>query len=254
MRVVIADDERPARAFLSSLLERFDDVQIVGEASDGREAIEVIETLGPDLAFVDLQMPELSGLEVVRLIDDEHLPLIVFVTAYDEYAVRAFELNAVDYLLKPVAEKRLREAVDRALQRLRQDETRETHAEGVRKAVSQVEDEQDYAERIPVRGREEILIVPVARIASIEAEGELLHITTDEGRRHTITRALKDLEARLDPKQFIRLSRGALVNVERIEKLSPMPGGTFVVTLSNQQKIPVSRTRSKSLREQLLKL
>lgn len=255
LRVVIADDERPARAFLTSLLRDFDDVEVVGEATNGAEAIEVIEDKRPDMALLDLQMPELDGLEVVRLLNRKHMPIVAFVTAYDEYAVRAFELNAIDYMLKPVSRARLREAINRAIERLERDDVREAQTARIQKAVAHIEDQApaQLLERIPVRKRDEIVIVPVERIAAIEADGELLHITTDTNDRHTITRALKQLEARLDPNRFIRLSRGALVNLDRIETVTPMPGGTYVVTLSNQQKLPVSRQRSKVLREQLLK-
>ena len=255
LRVVLADDERPARAFLTALLRDFDDVEIVGEAASGAEAIEVIEDKRPDLALLDLQMPELDGLEVVRLLNKKHMPIVAFVTAYDEYAVRAFELNAIDYMLKPVSRARLREAINRAIERLERDDLRQEQAAQIETAAAQIEDEgpSRLLERIPVRKRDEIIIVPVHRIAAIESDGELLHITTDRNERHTITRALKDLEARLDPKQFIRLSRGALVNLERIETVTPMHGGTYVVTLSNKQKLPVSRQRSKVLREPLLK-
>src|SRR2546428_12023613 len=117
LRVVIADDERPARSFLASVLRTFNDVEIVGEAANGMEAVSLIESKRPDLALLDLQMPEVDGLGVVRLLKKNRTPLIAFVTAYDEYAVRAFELNAVDYLLKPVESGRLRQAIDRAKER-----------------------------------------------------------------------------------------------------------------------------------------
>src|ERR1051326_6182453 len=126
-RIVIADDERPARSFLAAMLRTFDDVKIVGEAENGAEAVKIIERENPDLVLLDLQMPELDGLEVVRLLKKEmkdQMPLIAFVTAYDEYAVRAFELNAVDYLLKPVDKRRLREALRRAQERLEQAESK----------------------------------------------------------------------------------------------------------------------------------
>jgi YesN/AraC family two-component response regulator len=118
LRVVIADDERPARSFLAAILRGFEDVKLVGEAENGAEAIELIEREKPDLALLDLQMPEIDGLGVVRLLKKSRMPLIAFVTAYDEYAVRAFELNAVDYLLKPVDKARLRDALNRAQERL----------------------------------------------------------------------------------------------------------------------------------------
>ena len=255
LRVVIADDERPARAFLTSLLRGFDDVEIVGEATNGAEAIELIEDKRPDMALLDLQMPELDGLEVVRLLDKKHLPLVAFVTAHDEYAVRAFELNAVDYLLKPVTRARLAETLARARERLEHDDLRAEEIERLERAAEQYDEERGAGrlERVPVKKRDEILLVPVERIASVESEGELLHIVTDTNERHTITRALKDLEARLDPGEFIRLSRGALARVALIESVSPMPGGTLVVTLRSGQKLPVSRQRSKVLRERLLK-
>src|SRR5215475_15653503 len=128
LRVAIADDERPARSFLAAMLRGFDDVKLVGEASNGAEAIELIERERPDLVLLDLQMPEIDGLDVVRLLKKSRMPLVAFVTAYDEYAVRAFELNAVDYLLKPVDRARLREALNRAQERLDRAESREDAA------------------------------------------------------------------------------------------------------------------------------
>ena len=169
--------------------------------------------------------------------------------------MRAFELNAVDYLLKPVTRARLAETLTRARERLEHDDLRAEEIERLERAAEQYDEERGAGrlERIPVKKRDEILLVPVERIASVESEGELLHIMTDTNERHTITRALKDLEARLDPDEFIRLSRGALARVALIESVSPMPGGTLVVTLRSGQKLPVSRQRSKVLRERLLK-
>lgn len=256
LRIVIADDERPARQFLKALLESFADVEIVGEAENGAEAIEMIEKMKPDLALLDLQMPEVSGLEAVKLLRKASLPLIAFVTAYDEFAVQAFEVNAVDYLLKPVEKSRLREALNRAHERLEQADFREKEAANL-KAAAAVYDEtapRAYLERIPIRQRDEIILLPVREAASIVADGELLHITTLKNERYTINFRLKDLETKLNPAKFVRLSRGALANLEMILKISPMPGGTFTVTLKNNQQLPVSRLQSRILREQLLKL
>ncbi len=257
LRVVIADDERPARTFLADLLRACDDVELAGEASSGSEAVRVIESVEPDLALLDLQMPEIDGLGVVRLLKRDCVPLVAFVTAYDEYAVRAFELNAIDYLLKPVEPARLRRTLARAHERLEQSDYQPGEG-AIRLRAAMVDYEvgtrTGYLRRIPVRRRDDIVIVPVDQVASIIAEGELLHLTLGSGERHTITFRLKDLEARLDPAQFVRLSRGTLANIDMVQRVSPMPGGTYVVTLSNRQQLNVSRIRGRIVRQQLLRL
>jgi two-component system LytT family response regulator len=256
LRVVVADDERPARSFLVSLLRSFADVTVVGEAASGKEAVAIIEREKPDLALLDWQMPELDGIGVVRMLKKGVMPMIAFVTAYDEYAVRAFEVNAVDYLLKPVEKARLRETLNRAQERIEHAEIVAEQASHVGAAIDAYEAlaKPPYLERIPVRHREEVIIVPVHQIASIVAEGELLKITTAKNERHTITYRLKDLEQRLDPARFIRLGRGTLANADLIAKVSVMPGGTHVAILSNGQKLQVSRLQSRILRERFLKL
>jgi two-component system LytT family response regulator len=256
LRVVVADDERPARAFLITLLRTFDDIAIVGEAASGKEAVTLIEKERPDLALLDWQMPELDGVGVVKALKKQDTPLIAFVTAYDEYAVRAFEVNAVDYLLKPVEKARLREALNRAQERVEHAEIVAEQATRVGAAVEAYEAtvRSPYLERIPVRQREEVVLVPVSQVASIVAEGELLHITTVQKARYTITYRLKDLEQRLDPARFIRLGRGTLANIDLIAKVGLMPGGTHEATLSNGQKLQVSRIQSRNLRQRFLKL
>lgn len=256
IRVIIADDERPAREFLKNILRGFDDAELVGEASDGAEALEIIKQKKPDLALLDLQMPEMSGLEVVKFLRKPQMPLVAFVTAYDEYAVRAFEVGAVDYLLKPVERSRLRETLHRAHERLEQADWRSAEAEKIR-AATKIYDERargEFLERIPVKKRDEIFLVPVSEIASIIADGELLHITTGNNQKYVINFRLKDLETRLDPAAFVRLSRGAVVNLKMIAKISPLSGGIYQITLENSQQINTSRLQSRILRERLLKL
>jgi len=256
LRVVIADDERPARSFLAALLRSFEDVLIVAEAETGKEAVAAIERERPDLALLDLQMPELDGIGVVRMLKKTEMPLIAFVTAYDEYAVRAFEVNAVDYLLKPVEKTRLREALNRAQERIEHAEIVAEQGNRVGDAIAAYESSSraPYLERIPVRRRDEIVIVPVSQIASIIAEGELLYLTTTKNERYAITYRLKDLEPRLDPARFIRLGRGTLANIDLITKVNVMPGGTHVALLSTGHKLQVSRLQSRIIRERLLKL
>lgn len=256
LRVVIADDERPARSFLKNLLAEFEDAETVGEAENGAQAVELIEKSKPDLALLDLQMPEVSGLEVVKMLRKTRLPLVAFVTAYDEFAVQAFEVNAVDYLLKPVEKARLRETLNRAHERLEKADFRERQSLNLKAAVAAYEENSRpaFLERIPIRSKDEILLLPAREIASVLADGELLHITTANREKFTINFRLKDLEAKLDPSKFVRLSRGALANLEMIQKISPLPGGTFVVTLKNNQQLSASRLQSRVLREQFLKL
>jgi two-component system LytT family response regulator len=256
LRVVIADDERPARMFLAAQLRALGDVTILAQAANGAEAIQLIEQHRPELAVLDLQMPEVDGLGVVRLLRRRFLPLVVFVTAHDEYAVKAFELNAVDYLTKPVTEARLREALRRVRDRLERQDLRDAAAAHLRKAVDTYDEiaPATRLDRIPVRRKDDIVLVPVAQIASIVAEGELLHLTTSRQERHTIAYRLKDLEARLDPAKFIRLGRGVLANVDAIVRVTPLPGGMYSVKLLNGQELDVSRIQSRLLRGRLLQL
>jgi two-component system LytT family response regulator len=254
LRVVLADDERPARRFLINLLKTFPDVEVVGEAANGKDAIDLIESEKPDLALLDLNMPETGGLDVARLLKAGATPSIAFVTAYDEFAVQAFELNAIDYLLKPVDRERLATTLDRA--RTRAAATGSERAAGL-SAASAVLDSatrRGYLERIPVRRRDETVILPVRQIASVVAEGELLHLTTGTNERFTISHRLHALEARLDPRRFVRLSRGTLAAVDQIQKVSPMPGGTYQVQMSNGQTLSVSRIQSRVLRDTLLRI
>jgi two-component system LytT family response regulator len=253
---MIADDERPARAFLAALLRSFQDVILVGEADSGERAIELIKREAPHLALLDLQMPEVDGLGVVRALEKGKTPLIAFVTAHDEYAIRAFQLNAVDYLLKPVEGPRLRETITRAHER-------HQHAEVVAEQLLRINVAAEsyhsgggprYLERIPVRRRDEVTILQIAQVASVVAEGELLHLTTIKGDRYTITYRLKDLEARLDPARFLRLGRGILANLDLISKMSLMAGGTYEAVLSTGQRLPVSRLQSRRLRAKFLRL
>lgn len=289
LRVVVADDERPARSFLVALLRGSPDVEVVGEAADGLEAVAVIERTRPDLALLDLQMPELDGLGVVRALERTlkraALPLVAFVTAYDAYAVRAFEVHAVDYLLKPVDGPRLRRALTRAHERLERADVRadagdrllaatavlagrdvlsgapdSRGAEADAAAVPESGDAPDVRhgasplERIPVRRRDDVLLLPVAQLLAVVADGELLHLHTTAGERHTLAYRLKDLEVRLPAGVFVRLSRGALARMDAIRIVSPMPGGTYVVTLAGGMQLPVSRLRSRYVRDRLLRL
>jgi two-component system, LytTR family, response regulator len=254
LRVVLADDERPARRFLINLLKSFPDVDIVGEAGNGKEAIDLIEAERPDLALLDLHMPEAGGLDVARLVKAGATPSIAFVTAHDDFAIQAFELNAIDYLLKPVERERLASTIERA--RMRAVAAPAERARGLTEASAALDSvtRTQYLERIPVRRREETVILPVRQISSVVADGELLHLTTINSERFTISHRLHALEARLDPRRFVRLSRGTLASLDQIKKVSAMPGGTYQVQMANGEMLQVSRIQSRLLRETLLRL
>jgi DNA-binding LytR/AlgR family response regulator len=208
------------------------------------ESVRLIERVRPDLALLDLQMPDGGGLDVVRRLPVERLPLVAFVTAFDDLAIEAFELDAIDYLLKPAHLERVESTLARARSRL---------ARSAAAAPARAE-RQPYLDRIPVKRRDDIVLVPVRQVACVVAEGELLHLTTTANERHTIAYRLHALEARLDPRRFIRLGRGTLANLESILRITPMPGGTYAATLANGQELAVSRLQSRVLRDSLLTL
>jgi two-component system, LytTR family, response regulator len=253
LRVVVADDERPARLLLIDRLEACGGVTVVGAAQHGEEAVELIARERPDLALLDLQMPALSGIGVVRALGAGRLPLVAFVTAHEDYAVDAFAVDALDYLLKPVAADRLQATLDRARERLA---VRPAAIAGT--AFAEASAAAGLAatplRRIPVRRRDDFYLVPVAQLASAVAEGELVHLTTRTGERYSIWYRLKDLEARLDPARFLRVERGALVSIDAIQRISALPGGSYLLALSNGQEIRASRVQSRLLRERLLRL
>lgn len=256
LRVVIADDERPARSFLANILKTFDNVDLVGEAENGVQAVQIIEQTKPDLALLDMQMPEVDGFGVIRLLKKKDTPLVAFVTAYNEFAIRAFDFNAIDYLLKPIEKSRLRMTITRTYDRLEHVAVRANHSHRLKAAVREYESSarQPFLERIPVRHREDIYLLPIKTVASIIADGEILHITTSANEKYVISYRLKDLELRLDPDLFIRLSRGTLANISMIARISSLPGGTYDVTLRNGQRLGISRLQTRVLRDQLLRL
>lgn len=267
LRVIVADDERPARQFLVTMLRSFEDVDIVGEAKSGKETMRLIEHTQPDLALLDLQMPEMDGLSIVRSLRHGRIPLVAFVTAFDEHAVSAFEIEALDYLLKPVDRDRLRKTINRAHERLERDAVAEQEPfdfaqdrQGKRDTQPAPADPpmpapaEQYIDRFPIRKKDDIYLLPVRHIASVVSEGELMHVTTIDKERYTMNFRLKTLEAKLDPKRFLRVGRGALVNVETIRKITSMPGGSYLLTLTNTQQLRVSRSQSRALRGHLLQV
>lgn len=235
---VIADDEPLARERVRELLAQRQDVVLAGEARDGEEALRVIHEARPELVLLDVQMPGLDGFEV--LAELERMPAVIFITAFDEYAVRAFEVRALDYLVKPFHRARFHEAVDRALTRPAVPDLRALLAE-LRPS---------HLTRFVVRSAEEIRFVRAAEVAWIESAGNYVRLHTAAG-EHTVRTSLRELEGRLDPDVFVRVHRSAVVNVDFIEKLEPYFHGEYVITLRDGSRLSSSRSYSARLREML---
>jgi two-component system LytT family response regulator len=241
LRALVVDDEPVSRRKLKTLLESEPGVQVIGECEDGTDAVDAIRRLRPDVVFLDVQMPGLDGFDVVDALEPAEQPAIVFVTAYDRYAVRAFEVHAVDYLLKPFEAARLRKALDRLARQIHNRDARlRVHA-----AVDSVRAQQPLR-RVLVKSTGRLYAVRVEDIDSIEAAGHYLEVHTSSA-AHLIRESITALAARLDPARFVRIHRSVIVNVDRIRELQPAFHGEFVVTLHNGRRLRCSRTYSEQL-------
>jgi len=244
MRAVIVDDEKLARDEMRFLLAGEEGVEIVGEAAGGREAVGLISETKPDIVFLDIQMPEMDGFAVVHeLLQRGEIPLIVFATAYNQYAIKAFEVHALDYLLKPIARDRLREALARA----RSAAPRvEDFAKRLRTLVESIRIGASFLTRVVVRKGEDVEPVEVARVSMLHREGSRVTAHTDAGRFPTNYRDLDEVEVQLDPALFIRLGGDYLVNIRRIADVVPWSGGSYMMTLDDAEKTEVRLNRSQA--------
>ena len=233
LRIAVVDDEDLARAVVREYLRDVGDVEIVAECANGFEAVKAVSELGPDLLLLDVQMPKLTGFEVVDLIGRDQP--VVFVTAYDEYALRAFEVHAVDYLLKPFEKERLLEALVRARRRLQMQEP----AAAARRVAAEARPRP--LERIPVRDGSHVHIIPVARIDYIQAQDDYVGIRS-EGKTHLKEQPLGELEAALDPARFVRIHRSYILNLDRLARVDLIAKDARVVRLHDGTELPVSRS------------
>jgi two-component system LytT family response regulator len=240
VRAVIVEDEELARQILREMLKPHPEVEIVGECANGFEAVKVVPELKPDLLFLDIQMPKLDGFEVLELIGTDMA--IIFITAYDQHALRAFEVHAVDYLLKPFAAGRFEAALDRAKRRLGQ-ETLPHPAE----FAAAAREAGHYAERIVVKDGTHVQIIPVAKLDYAEAQDDYVSLAS-QGKKHLKQQTISSLEASLDPKNFLRIHRSCIVNFERVARLEPYGKDSHVVILSDGTRLPVSRAGYARLR------
>lgn len=238
LRALIVDDEPLARTALVRLLKRERDINLIGQCGDGESAVQAIRQLQPDIVFLDVQMPEMDGFQVVEAIGAEQMPVTIFVTAFDRYAIRAFDANAVDYLLKPFAADRLARALARARDRClgRQDK------EAAQRLFSLLDSrlQSDYAQRLTVATGGRIVFVPVADIDWIEAEGNYarLHVSR---KVFEVRETLQALMEKLDPREFIRIHRSTIVNTRRIREVLPWFQGSHIVMLQSGEELRMSR-------------
>ena len=250
IKTIIVDDEPLARRGLRQMLAPHNDFTVIAEARNGVEAISAVRSLDPDLLFLDVQMPEPDGFGVLKEIGPGQMPLVVFVTAYDDFAVRAFDAHALDYLVKPIQESRFIEAIDRVRQRIRSNEA--VAMSGKLAAMLEQQDRSWIKQRLVVPTSSGELLLDAAEIDWIEADDYYAAIHTGK-RRHLIRESLSSLEARLDAARFVRTHRSAIVNIERVREVRN-EGAEMLLILRDGRPVPVSRRRREFLRERLKKL
>jgi len=247
---VIVDDEALARDAIRLRLENEPGIEVVGEAADGADAVELLRTLQPDLVFLDVQMPLMNGFEVIENVASDHLPIVVFVTAYDRYALKAFETHALDYLLKPFTASRFHAAIERARLEVARAGDHETH----QRVIEMLEDRQrvrerghqasaasgGYLARLAIKRNQRVVLVKVADIDWIESSGNYAHLHT-QGASHAVRMTMGELDRRLDPAHFARIHRSTIVQIDRIESIVAAWHGDFDVTLRDGTVLRLSR-------------
>ncbi len=259
LRAIVVDDEDLARRGLKIRLDRIGGVDVIGECRNGREAIASISAEQPDVVFLDIQMPGMDGFDVVRELQADNMPMIVFVTAFDHYAVNAFDMHAVDYVLKPVEEDRLRAAIGKVRDQRDQQQASDRKQQ-LLKLIMNITGKsemgvdalveaggQSFPEKITVRDGDQITIVPVAEIDWVDAAGDYMCVHA-RGETHVMRITMKELEKQLDPSLFQRIHRSTLINVNRIVKLISHINGEFFVTLESGARLKMSRTYKDKLR------
>lgn len=243
LKTLIVDDEVPARERLKNLLSQNTNVELIGEAEDGIKALELIDEKKPDLVLLDIQMPRLDGFGVIKLL--ENPPLVIFITAYDEYAIQAFEVNALDYLLKPFTKIRLDRAIEKASQELPVKMDFNNNIIGLFKTL---EEQKHYLDRIAVKAQDKILVIDVYDIDAMIAETGRISILVKD-KQYFTNYTLNELHARLNPRIFFRAHRSALVNLTKIKEVVPWFAGTYKIKLISGYEVDLSRSQAPELKK-----
>lgn len=249
-RTLIVDDEPPARARIRALLADESDIEVVGECEDGPSAVDAIDELRPDLVFLDVQMPDLDGFGVIEAVGPERMPATLFVTAYARHAVQAFDVNAVDYILKPFDRDRFKQALKKVKQRISDGKEPQAGPPGrLRSLIGEVREEGEFPERILVRAGEHHLLLKVADIRWIEAEDNYIRLHMRGSEKHLLRHTLSRFLQRLDPKRFRKIHRSIIVNLDCIKELQPWFHGDYLVHLDDGTTLTLTRTHREALLE-----
>ncbi len=252
IRVLLVDDEPLAREMLREMLQSDPEVEIVGESCNGREALEAIRSESPDLIFLDVQMPEVGGFDVLASLEKDKLPYVIFVTAYDQYAVRAFEVQALDYLLKPFDQERFDISWQRAKTQLSRDRNSGTD-QRILTLLEELKAGNRYLERLVIKAGGRIYFLDTAEIDWIEAEGNYVSVHSAK-KSHLLRETISSLESQLDPKKFVRIHRSSIVRLDFIQELQPWFHGEYRVILNDGTQLTLSRNHRDKLQEALGKL
>jgi two-component system LytT family response regulator len=248
IRVMIVEDERPARDLLRTYLQEFPNVEIIGEYDNGFDGLKAINELKPDAIFLDVQMPKLTGFEMVEVL--EHQPEVIFTTAYDQFAIRAFERNAVDYLLKPFSRDRFREAISKLKIRMESQHDAVGEQSGIDKIRQHLAESDEKLHRVVIKKSGKIHVISTNDINFLEAQDDYVMIYTDEG-KYLKQQTMKYFEQHLDPQQFVRVHRSYIANITCIERIEPYEKSNFILILKDGNKVPVSRSGMQVLKENL---
>lgn len=250
--MLVVDDEPLGREMLTEMLHDDPQVTIVGEYCNGREAAEAIKSLSPDLVFLDVQMPEVGGFDVLDLLAPEQLPHVIFVTAYDQYAVRAFEVHALDYLLKPFDRERFHACWSRAKAQILRERTT-AHQRRILDLLEELKAGKQYLERLVIKAGGRIYFLRTDEIDWIEAQGN--YVSVHSGKKsHLIRETISSLDAQLDPKEFVRIHRSSIVRIDRIQELQPWFHGEYRVILNTGTQLALSRNYRDNLQQAIGKL
>jgi len=239
IRALIADDEPLAREHIRDLLAQEPEIELVGECADGKQTVTAIESNRPDLLFLDIEMPELDGFGVLREVGPERMPFVIFVTAYDKYALQAFDAHALDYLLKPFDRERFQRALQHARSRIKQERTGELSTR-LLALLKEVNPDHKYLDRLVIKSRGRVIFLRTDELMWAEAAGNYVELHVGK-EAHLLREPLSSFEEKLDPKKFLRIHRSCIVNVEFIKELQPGFGGEYIVVMRDGHQLTLSR-------------